>query len=156
MILIAIIILKLIWHSCNVSTYFHYTSPGDTLTLNLVDNNVACPGEELVYTCVSTGFSQWWTITNAAVIQPQVIKIFRKEDTLATYPINQGPYHFNFTLWSTDYLSFTSSLSTNATESLNGTRIECASAGSTLIRHISIAIGRFKKKLLYLITICMI
>ena len=108
-----------------------------------MDNNVACPGEELVYTCVSTGFSQWWTITNAAVIQPQVVKIFRKEDTLATYPINQGPYHFNFTLWSTDYLSFTSSLSTNATESLNGTRIECASAGSTLIRHISIAIGRF-------------
>ena len=111
---------------------------GNILTTNLLDDMLACPGEELIYTCVSTGFSQWWTITNAAIFQP-VVKIFRKEDILTSYPINQGPYHFNFTLWSTDHLSFTSSLSTNATESLNGTQIECASARSTLIRHVTIA-----------------
>ena len=126
-----------------VNNTLSFSYPGNILTTNLDDvDDVACPGEELVYTCVSTGFSQWWTINNAAIFQP-VVKIFRREDTLTSYPFIRGPYHFNFTLWSTDHLSFTSSLSTNATEPLNGTQVVCESAGSTLIRHVTIAIGMF-------------
>ena len=79
---------------------------------------------------------------NVAAFQP-VVKIVRKGDDLTSYIISEGPYHFNFTLLSTDFQSFTSSLSINAIESLNGTQIECASAGSTLIRYAAVVTGMY-------------
>lgn len=105
-----------------------------------------CPGDELTYICVSAGHSQRWTIAIDNV--SPIVKIFLIDDTILTSDIIFHQQHLlNFTLLSTNPQSFESSFSTVASNTLNNTRIECASATSTSTSRIMIVKG------LYIITI---
>ena len=110
---------------------------GQLLTANL-DN--ACPGQTLIYTCVSRGTSQRWTISIFAESSPLTITLWSDSDP-PTMQIHHNHHYFNFTLVSTDYHHFSSTFSTTAIENLHSTQIECASVSSMLTTYITINTG---------------
>ena len=81
-----------------------------------------CPGEELILTCTGQGTSQRWHITaNSALSQIDVNFLFVKRDKLGT----QEHGRYNFTLISSLYETFISTLSTVVTSEMNNTVAEC-------------------------------
>ena len=83
---------------------------------------MVCRGEELILTCTGQGTSQrWHIIAKSARSQIDVNFLFVKSDKLGTQ--ERGGY--NFTLISTVYENFISTLSTVVTSAMNNTIAEC-------------------------------
>ena len=83
---------------------------------------MVCPGEELILTCTAQGTSQRWLVTGSSgQSQIYVNFLFAKSDKLGTQ--ERGGY--NFTLISTVYENFISTLSTVVTSAMNNTIAEC-------------------------------
>ena len=124
------------------------------ITANLAN---ACQGQKLVYTCESRGASQRWTIRIPAEHSP-IEKTFWNDDDPQSIQIHRSNHHFNFTLVSTDYYSFSSILSTIAVDSLHNTQIKCASIASSFTMDIMLTTGmeRYTKGGTYYIIIVFI
>ena len=80
------------------------------LTSNLPDG--VCPGQELIYTCVSAGNSHRWTINIVADSDPLELTIRSSTSSTITQMVNSHP--FSVTLVSANYFDFTSTLTTIA------------------------------------------
>lgn len=98
---------------------------GAVITSNITDN-APCPGEAVVYTCVSQGNTQRWRIENADHTMP-IEHIYTWTDEPGTVS-TKTPYIF--TLVSTDYSRFESTIDLVVTVSMNNTVLECT--GDTL------------------------
>ena len=85
-----------------------------------IEGAMVCPGEELILTCTGQGTSQRWHITVNGVTQ--ITLFFTNSDKLGTQEHRQ---EYNFTLISTEYDNFISTLSTLVTSAMNNTMAEC-------------------------------
>ena len=92
------------------------------------NRDAICPGEELVYTCVSQGTSQIWRIISndeSPANAPQYI--YSRTDGLGARgqitDRNQNLY--TFVLNSTDYDNFVSTISSVATASMHNIELMC-------------------------------
>ena len=92
-----------------------------------IEGVMVCPGEVLMLTCTGQGTSQRWHITGGASQINEILNLFfAKSDELGTQE-RQG---YNFTLISTVYENFISTLSTVVTSAINNTIVECAGHSS--------------------------
>lgn len=87
-----------------------------------IDGVIVCPGEELILTCTGQGTSQRWRVTaNGASQTDSISFLFVQSDELGTQE-HQG---YSFTLISTMYDNFISTLSSVVTSTMNNTVAEC-------------------------------
>ena len=114
-------------------TVFLYNSVAE-ITVNIADSEV-CPGEELVYTCVSIGTSQRWQVQLRSGTSLQ--NIFFSGDSIGSVQL-QGD-SFTFRLISTSYNHFESTMTVMASASLDNAIMECTglTAPDTLTIHIA-------------------
>ena len=96
-------------------------------------DGLACPGEELVYTCISQGTSQRWHIENED--GTRVDQLYTNGDTLDV--THHGFYTFN--LYSASPSDFISSVSVTASLSLHKTILQCTGHSSRASKTICIA-----------------
>ena len=87
--------------------------------MNIADSTV-CPGEEIIYNCVSTGNSQRWIIRTEG--REPVEHFFTSEEPLQTIHTDGL---FRFMLISTAHNHFESTVSVEAMVSLDNTMVEC-------------------------------
>lgn len=96
----------------------------------VISANIAipCPGEVLIYTCVAQGNAQQWVLSRH---QSRLEVTFLREERLGTSGSHFGPggSSYTFTLVSTSYLSFTSTVSVVATRTLDNVHVECVATG---------------------------
>ena len=86
---------------------------------------VACPGETLIYTCISEGYIQRWRLHPSADSSTTLAEVsFRSSHDVGRSSVIMD--YFNFTLISPDYSNFISVLTFVASEMYN-ILIECAS-----------------------------
>ena len=114
-------------------------STGTLITTNIADD-IACPGEKLVYTCVSQGTSQRWRIVNAGgmLSAEQVFGSGHRPGSAYSQNV------YNFTLISTVYNHFESMLSAMATASIHNSVAECrGTSGMTLRDEVTLQITGF-------------
>ena len=98
----------------------NFNSTAATITANIDDP--ACPGERLVYTCVSQGSSQRWRIQQNGGLLIDAIFIRGREPGSM---VIRNPY--TFTLISAMQIHFESSVSVVAAMSIHNTYVECTS-----------------------------
>ena len=98
----------------------NFNSIATTITANIDDP--ACPGERLVYTCVSQGSSQRWRIRQNGGLLFDVVFIRGREPGSV---VIRNPY--TFTLLSTMQNHFESTVSVVAATSIHNTYVECTS-----------------------------
>ena len=91
-----------------------------------MEGNVVCPGEELILTCTGVGDSLRWNVENEnsgsteeLIIRTHQLGLIRTWNS------------FTFTLISTDYYHFESTLSTVVINAVNNTDVECSISEST-------------------------
>lgn len=104
--------------------------------------NGACPGKELIYTCISAGDAHRWTIN--IVAEPYQLRITVRSSTSSTITQMANSHLVNLTLISANYYTFTSSLMMIAAESLHNTMILCDSASSQFSARVAIIAGKPK------------
>ena len=101
---------------------------GSMINANHGNDSLACPGEELVYTCVSTGESQRWHIINQD--GSSIVHFYLRTDPIGVQQQrtdrNQNLYTFD--LISTAFDNFVSTVSVVAALSMHNTRLECHSS----------------------------
>ena len=125
------------WHSnaegCSSHTFLFFLT-GTVITSNITDNTL-CPGEGVAYTCVSQGNTQRWRIENEGDTVPTELVYTRVEEpgSIST----KSPYVF--TLVSTDYSHFESTVAVVITMSLHNTVLECT--GATLRDSVKVQIA---------------
>ena len=92
----------------------------------VISTNIAipCPGETVIYTCVAQGNAQQWVVSMHTT---RLEVTFLREDTPGTSEQHFGPggSSYTWTLTSTRYQSFTSTLSFVATRTLDNLLVEC-------------------------------
>ena len=114
----------------------------------LISANIAvpCPGEILIYTCVAQGNAQQWVVSHR---ESRLEVTFLREERLGTSRSYFGPggISYTFTLISTRYHSFTSTVSVVATRILDSFHVECVATGYANV-YINIA-GNFIIKIAY-------
>ena len=98
----------------------NFNSTAATITANIDDP--ACPGERLVYTCVSQGSSQRWRIRQNGGLLIDVVFIRGREPGSV---VIRNPY--TFTLLSTMQNHFESTVSVVAAMSIHNSYVECTS-----------------------------
>ena len=92
-----------------------------------------CPGEELVYTCVSQGTSQRWIIENED--RSRIDQVYASGDELGVIVQND----YTFTLKLASHNQFKSMVSVTATISIHNTVLECTGHSSRASATIQIA-----------------
>lgn len=93
--------------------------------ITTANHGLACPGEELVYVCVSQGTSQRW---RWLIVGSQIKEhIYSRTAAVGTQEqlIDENQNVYNLMLNSTDYNAFTSTISAIATLSMHNIRLEC-------------------------------
>ena len=126
---------------CSQSLSCYTIISGAEITSNIADS-AACPGEELVYTCVSIGTSQRWLVQSEGGVQ-LVELVFTSGQSLGS---QRRESHFTFTLVSTSYNHFESTVSFVATSSLHNTMLDCTgltTPASVTVRIAGIQTGSF-------------
>lgn len=106
--------------SYNKEIILNFNSTAATITANIDDP--PCPGERLVYTCVSQGSSQRWRIQQNGGLLIDAIFIRGREPGSV---IIRNPY--TFTLISAMQNHFESTVSVVAAMSIHNTYVECTS-----------------------------
>ena len=87
---------------------------------NNIENNLVCPGEELIFNCTSRGTTQRWNIVKGGIhLLEQVFTSGQQVGTQGTWDV------YEFILISTQYNNFESTLSTVVTNAMNNTDIVC-------------------------------
>ena len=99
-------------------------SAASIITTNIEDN-IVCPGEELILTCTGEGDSLRWNVQNKNSDSTE--ELFIRGQHLG---LRRTWNSFTFTLISTDYNHFESTLSTVVTNAVNNTEVECSTSSS--------------------------
>ena len=126
------------------------------ISVNHRNNSLACPGEELVYTCASRGDSQRWHVINQDGSSNMHIVYLRTDPIGDQQTLTDGSQNlYTFVLISTAYDNFISTISVVATLSMHNTRLECRSSLPPVSIVIKIA-GWCKKINAFFLIYCMI
>ena len=109
------------------------------INANHATDGIACPGEELVYICVSQGNIQRWHIINEDGTYEE--HIYSRTDAVGTraYLSDGNQNLYTLVLNSTAYNAFTSTISVVATMSVHNIKLECKGRSSASVRVIQIA-----------------
>ena len=100
-------------------------------------DGLACPGEDLVYICVSQGDTQRWHIINEDG-SLRAHCLYSSTDTIGAQR-QLTDDHYTIVLNSTAFDNFISTISVVATMSMHNTRLECYSGLPTVSVVIQIA-----------------
>ena len=101
---------------------------------NIVDD-VVCPGEELILTCIDEGTSQRWNVRKENGDSTEVTFLVRSSQVGTRHTWNL----FTWTVISTNYNHFESTLSMVVTNVVNNTVVECSGEMSLATATIRIA-----------------
>ena len=103
-------------------------------------DSLACPGEDLVYICVSQGDTQRWHIINEDG-SLRAHCLYSRTDAIGTQTqlTDGNQNHYTIVLNSTAFDNFLSTISVVATLSMHNTRLECYSGLPTVSVVIQIA-----------------
>ena len=96
---------------------------GAVITSNITDK-ILCPGESVVYTCVSQGSTQRWRIENEGYAMP-IELVYRRTEEPGSMSSKSS---YRFTLVSTEYSHFESTVAVVIAVSMNNTVLECTGA----------------------------
>ena len=98
-------------------------------------DDVVCPGEELILTCIDEGTSQRWNVRNEDGDSTEVTFLVGSSQVGTRHTWNL----FTWTVISTDHNYFESTLSTVVTNVVNNTVVECSGQMSPATATIRIA-----------------
>lgn len=123
-------------HACT-DLYIIMHAAARIITAN--HDGLACPGEELVYICVSQSDNQRWHIINEDGSSTE--RLYSRTDAVGAQRqlTDRNQNHYTLVLNSTAFDNFISTTSVVATMSLHNTRLECHSRLPTVSVVIRIA-----------------